>query len=73
MLKTDRPSGDLIGGKIEVAFDPIQLTALGIQSANTYVGKLSSDGTYWSVDSTLTNIHNSENKTRLLGVRDPDH
>jgi hypothetical protein len=44
------------------------LDSIGIQPANTYVGKLSSDGTYWYVDSNLRNIHNSENKTRLLGV-----
>ena len=36
------------------------------EADNTYVGKLSDDGTYWSVSQKYQNIHHSENYTRAV-------
>ncbi|KAH8590379.1 hypothetical protein B0O99DRAFT_634761 [Bisporella sp. PMI_857] len=56
---------DLIA-KIEVPYDPVMLNSLGVQEANTYVGKLSDDKMSWIIDDSTRNVHRSENNTRVI-------
>lgn len=71
IIKTSDNAQDLIA-KIEVPFDPGMLAMMGLQQAQTYVGKLAADGTSWVVDETTRNVHTAENVTRIIKMTSLD-
>lgn len=49
IIKTNDTANDLIA-KIEIPYDPVMLSAMGIPEANTYVATLSPDKKSWVVN-----------------------
>jgi hypothetical protein len=50
------PANDLIA-KIELSYEPTMLNVMGIDQANTAVGKLSQDGKSWIISESQRNVH----------------
>ncbi|KAK3940117.1 hypothetical protein QBC46DRAFT_354389 [Diplogelasinospora grovesii] len=71
VIKMNETANDLIA-KIEVPYDPAMLAKMGINEANTYVGKLADDRMSWVVTETTRNVHRSENNTRIIKMTSLD-
>jgi hypothetical protein len=56
IIKTSDRAQDLIA-KVELPYDPVQLSAIGLEPANTYVGRLNAEKTSWVIDETRRNVH----------------
>jgi hypothetical protein len=56
VIKTNEPANDLIA-KVELPYDPMMLQSMGIDQADTAVGKLSPDGKSWVVAESQRNVH----------------
>ncbi|KAH6665356.1 hypothetical protein F5X68DRAFT_115575, partial [Plectosphaerella plurivora] len=65
VIRMNEPANDLIA-KIEVPYDPQNLARMGVQEANTYVGRLADNKQSWVVDETTRNVHRSKNLTRII-------
>lgn len=52
--------------------DSADLELLNVAPANTYLGKLSPDGTHWVVDESTRNVHVSEDNTRIIKMSEMD-
>jgi hypothetical protein len=56
VVQVSQPANDLIA-KIELPYDPTMLNIMGIDQANTAVGKLSQDGKSWMISEPKRNVH----------------
>lgn len=56
VIKVNEPANDLIG-KVELPYDPVMLKTLGIDQADTAVGKLAPDGKSWMIAELQRNVH----------------
>lgn len=71
ILRMNETANDLIA-KIEIPYDPVMLSSLGIQEANTYVATLSEDKKSWIINDKQRNVHRSENNTRIIKMTSMD-
>jgi hypothetical protein len=71
VIRLNETANDLIA-KIEIPYEPANLTAAGVQEANTFVGRLAADKMSWEVDETTRNVHRSENNTRIIKMTSLD-
>src|SRR3954454_19297526 len=65
IIAMNETANDLIA-KIEIPYDPVMLSKMGIQESNTYIGRLAEDKMSWIVDESTRNVHRSENNTRII-------
>lgn len=56
IIKTSDQAQDLIA-KVELPYDPVTLAGIGIEPANTYVGRLNAGKTSWVIDESTRNVH----------------
>jgi len=71
IITMNESASDLIA-KIEVPYNPRVLSSMGLQEANTYVGRLADDKMSWVVDDSTRNVHRSENNTRIIKMTSID-
>jgi len=64
IVTTSEHAGDLIA-QIAIPYSPTDITAKGIQAANTYVAVLAADKRSWVIDDSTRNIQRAENRTRI--------
>lgn len=65
MIQMNETANDLIA-KIEVPYNPVMLSMMGVPEANTYVATLSADKKSWVINDATRNVHRSENNTRII-------
>lgn len=71
IIKMNETAKDLIA-KIELPYDPVKVKNMGVDVANTYVGKLAPDRMSWEVSELQRNVHVSENNTRIIKLTSLD-
>jgi hypothetical protein len=71
VLKMNESANDLIA-KIEIPYNLTMLNDMGVQEANTYVGKLSDDKKSWIINEQQRNVHKSESNTRIIKMTSMD-
>ncbi|KAF4635015.1 hypothetical protein G7Y89_g3081 [Cudoniella acicularis] len=71
IIQMNETANDLIA-KIEIPYEPVMLSAVGIQESNTYVGTLAPDKKSWIIDDSTRNVHRSENNTRIIKMTSLD-
>lgn len=48
VLKTNEPADDVVA-RVEIPWDPERLSRVGVDPANTFVGKLSTNNQSWDI------------------------
>ncbi|TGO65367.1 hypothetical protein BOTNAR_0079g00310 [Botryotinia narcissicola] len=71
IIRMNETANDLIA-KIEIPYDPVMLTMIGVQESNTYVASLAPDKMSWVINESTRNVHRSENNTRIIKMTSLD-
>ncbi|KAF7906299.1 hypothetical protein EAF00_000578 [Botryotinia globosa] len=71
IIRMNETANDLIA-KIEIPYDPVILTMIGVQESNTYVATLAPDKMSWVINESTRNVHRSENNTRIIKMTSLD-
>jgi hypothetical protein len=56
MLKTNDESNDVIA-KVEIPYDPSRLTQFGVDSSNTFVGRMAVDNRSWVLEDQTLDVN----------------